>query len=104
MSQSREVGTLRMCGLGLLTSEYIHHPLQHLAYDDANLTISDNDMNTHDEPDDTVNQISIYVGRGMLIESQGPSWFVGTGSEHCVFYQYQVNDAKSVGHHVTTKS
>jgi len=57
---------------------------------------SDNDLNTHDEPDDSINQISLYVARGMLIESQGPSWFYGTGSEHCVYYQYQVHEAKSV--------
>lgn len=32
----------------------------------------------------------------MLIESQGPSWFYGTGSEHSVLYQYQVSNAQNV--------
>lgn len=32
----------------------------------------------------------------MLIESQGPSWFYGTGSEHYVMYQYQLHKAKNV--------
>lgn len=27
-------------------------------------------------------QISIFAGRGILIESQGPTWFYGTASEH----------------------
>lgn len=56
----------------------------------------DNDMNTNDVPDPAANQISIYAGRGMLIESQGPSWFYGTGSEHTVFYQYQVYGARDI--------
>jgi hypothetical protein len=57
---------------------------------------SDNDMVMYDEPDKTANQISIYGARGMLIESQGPSWFYGTGSEHAVLYNYQLSNAKNV--------
>lgn len=49
-----------------------------------------------DEPDKTANQISIYGARGMLIESQGPSWFYGTGSEHAVLYNYQLSNATNV--------
>jgi hypothetical protein len=30
-------------------------------------------MNMYDEWDSTANQISVYTGRGTLIESQGPS-------------------------------
>lgn len=32
----------------------------------------------------------------MLIESHGPSWFYGTGSEHSALYQYQVFNASNV--------
>ena len=32
----------------------------------------------------------------MLIESRSPSWFYGTGSEHAVLYQYQLNNAANV--------
>jgi glucan 1,3-beta-glucosidase len=43
-------------------------------------------------------QISIYSGRGLLSESQGPVWLVGTGSEHHVLYQYSfVNAANHYG-------
>lgn len=42
------------------------------------------------------NQISIYSGRGVLIESQGPVWLYGTSSEHSVFYNYQLLNAKDV--------
>lgn len=55
-------------------------------------------MNMYYELDASVNQVSIYTGRGMLIESQGPSWFIGGGSEHSVLYQYQLLNAKDVSH------
>jgi hypothetical protein len=32
----------------------------------------------------------------MLIESSGPVWLYGTGSEHCVLYQYQFVNAANV--------
>ncbi|KAF9872609.1 putative glucan 1, 3-beta-glucosidase [Colletotrichum karsti] len=56
----------------------------------------DNDMVVSDSPDKLVNQISIYAARGTLIESEGPSWFYGTGSEHTVMYQYQLYGAKDI--------
>ena len=43
------------------------------------------------------NQINIYNGRGVLIESKpGPVWLWGTSSEHNVLYNYQVNNAANV--------
>lgn len=57
---------------------------------------SDNDMSVYDSPDKIANQISLYAARGTLIESEGPSWFYGTGSEHTVLYQYQLYGAKDV--------
>ncbi|KAH8157033.1 hypothetical protein CIB48_g11215 [Xylaria polymorpha] len=56
----------------------------------------DNDYSVYNSPDKLVNQISVYGARGMLIESQGPSWFYGTGSEHSVMYNYQLNNAKNI--------
>jgi len=42
-------------------------------------------------------QISIYTGRGVLIESaDGPVWLYGTQSEHNVFSQYQLMNARNV--------
>ncbi|RPA75132.1 glucan 1,3-beta-glucosidase GLUC78 precursor [Ascobolus immersus RN42] len=48
--------------------------------------------------DDAVNnaQIDIYTARGVLIESQGPTWMYGTSSEHHVLYQYNVHGAKNL--------
>ncbi|KAF3228279.1 hypothetical protein TWF191_002784 [Orbilia oligospora] len=50
----------------------------------------------HDLDIVTQDQIDIYVARGVLIESQGPSWFYGTASEHNVLYQYQLQGAKNI--------
>ncbi|QDS77507.1 hypothetical protein FKW77_000507 [Venturia effusa] len=42
------------------------------------------------------NQIDIYNGRGVHIESQGPMWLYGTSSEHSVLYNYQLTNAKDI--------
>ncbi|KAJ5961287.1 Exo-1-3-beta-D-glucanase [Penicillium vulpinum] len=42
------------------------------------------------------NQINVYTGRGVLIESQNPVWLWGTSSEHHQLYNYQVSTAKNV--------
>ena len=41
-------------------------------------------------------QIDIYNGRGMLVESQGPVWLVGTASEHSQMSQYHFQGAKDI--------
>lgn len=38
----------------------------------------------------------MYSARGLLIESQGPTWLWGTSVEHSVLYQYQISSAKNV--------
>ncbi len=40
--------------------------------------------------------ITIYSGRGMLIESQGPTWMWGSASEHNVLYQYTLSAAQNL--------
>ena len=43
------------------------------------------------------NQINIFNGRGVLIESEvGPVWLYGTSSEHSVLYNYQISNASNV--------
>ncbi|KAH7311222.1 pectate lyase superfamily protein-domain-containing protein [Stachybotrys elegans] len=65
----------------------------------------DNDKSIYNVPDSSSTQISIFGARGMLIESQGPSWFYGGGSEHSVLYNYLVSGAKSVYlGHIQTES
>lgn len=41
-------------------------------------------------------EVSIYNGRGMLIESQGPVWLYGTSVEHSQLYNYQIANAQNI--------
>lgn len=50
----------------------------------------------HDLDVITQDQIDIFSARGVLIESQGPTWLYGTASEHNVLYQYQLSSAKDL--------
>ncbi|KAI0744238.1 beta-1,3-glucanase [Daedaleopsis nitida] len=49
---------------------------------------------TADHDLDAGPQINIYTGRGIMSESQGPVWLVGTASEHSIIYQYYLNNAR----------
>jgi hypothetical protein len=49
----------------------------------------------HDMDKVSQDQIEIYAGRGILIESQR-AWLYGTASEHSVLYQYQLSGAKNI--------
>ncbi|KAF3196898.1 hypothetical protein TWF679_003893 [Orbilia oligospora] len=58
---------------------------------------ADHDLDTPVTGRDTsATQISIFSARGILIESQGPTWLYGTASEHNVLYQYQLLGAKNI--------
>ena len=50
----------------------------------------------HDVEDPQLRQITVYTGRGLLDESAGPVWLVGTAVEHHVKYEYQFVNAKDV--------
>ncbi|KAJ5976298.1 hypothetical protein N7481_010005 [Penicillium waksmanii] len=58
--------------------------------DNVWLWTADHDL---DSADNT--QISVYSGRGLLVEGQN-IWLYGTGVEHHSLYQYQFSGAKSV--------
>ena len=49
----------------------------------------------HDLEKITKDQIDIYVGRGLLVESDR-AWLWGTASEHAVLYQYQFSQASNI--------
>ncbi|KAG8762427.1 hypothetical protein FRC12_009041 [Ceratobasidium sp. 428] len=51
----------------------------------------------HDLEDESERQLDIYTGRGILSQSaNGPVWLIGTGSEHHVLYQYNIEGSKNV--------
>ncbi|KAH7312687.1 hypothetical protein B0I35DRAFT_411378 [Stachybotrys elegans] len=47
-------------------------------------------------PNNSAIEIAVYMAHGVLIESQGPSWFWGCASEHAQLYQWQLLDAKNI--------
>ncbi|KAH7124727.1 pectate lyase superfamily protein-domain-containing protein [Dactylonectria macrodidyma] len=49
----------------------------------------------HDMDKVTQDQIDVYTGRGLLIESE-TAWLWGTSVEHAVLYQYQLSNAKNI--------
>lgn len=53
--------------------------------------VSDHEL---DLPD--FNQINIYNGRGMLIETTKPTWLWGTASEHNTLVNYQIQNAANL--------
>ena len=53
--------------------------------------VADHDMDIKSQ-----DQVDVYVARGILVESQGPTWMYGTASEHSVLYQYQISGAKDL--------
>ncbi|EIW85955.1 glycoside hydrolase family 55 protein [Coniophora puteana RWD-64-598 SS2] len=52
---------------------------------------------TADHDLDTTNSanVTVFSGRGILSESQGPVWLIGTSSEHAALYQYNLVGAKN---------
>ncbi|KAM4054323.1 pectate lyase superfamily protein [Hirsutella rhossiliensis] len=59
--------------------------------------VADHEFDAYDpmvHPDDV--QLTIYNGRGILIESTKGAWLWGTASEHNVMSNYQLNNAENV--------
>ncbi|KZP09346.1 glycoside hydrolase family 55 protein [Athelia psychrophila] len=48
----------------------------------------------HDLDGDGVSQISVFSGRGILSQSNGPVWMIGAASEHHSLYQFNLVGAK----------
>ncbi|KAG9121205.1 hypothetical protein FRC07_002938 [Ceratobasidium sp. 392] len=58
---------------------------------------ADHDLRDVDREDSGERQLDIYSGRGILSQSaNGPVWLIGTGSEHHVLYQYNIQGSKNV--------
>ena len=76
------IGTFMMLHLTKTASAYIEN---------CWFWVADHEL---DRPDH--NQINLYNGRGVLIESENPVWLWGTASEHSQLYNYQVSNAKNL--------
>jgi glucan 1,3-beta-glucosidase len=67
---------------------------------DANMLFTENCwlwVADHDLEDPWVRRVSIFAGRGLLIESRrGQIWLSATSSEHHVLYQYQLHGTRNI--------
>ena len=53
--------------------------------------LADHDLDSKNDS----TQITLWSGRGLLSESKGPVWLIGTASEHHVIHQYNLNNASN---------
>ncbi|KAJ9639673.1 hypothetical protein H2204_003744 [Knufia peltigerae] len=67
--------------------------LLHLTSSAASVYVEDMWGWTADHDLDGNNSQTVGTGRGLLVESQGPVWLVGTAFEHNALYQYNFVDA-----------
>ena len=50
----------------------------------------------HSLDEDSPKRVTIYSGRGMLIQSTGAVWLWGTASEHSILYNYQFDGVQAL--------
>jgi glucan 1,3-beta-glucosidase len=55
------------------------------------LWVADHDIDSRDQT-----RINVYGARGILIESQGPSWFQSVSNEHSTLYNWQLAGANNI--------
>lgn len=59
----------------------------------------------HDADDQNLDQITVYAGRGLLVESNFGIWLVGTAVEHHTLYQYSIVDTQDIfAGHIQTET
>lgn len=78
--------------IGAFMMMHITESASNLYLENTWFWVSDHDL----ELGASSQQIDIYNGRGVLIESAGPVWMYGTASEHSQLYNYQINNASTV--------
>ena len=73
------------------TSVHVTRSARNLYMENTWLWVAD-----HDAEDPQLRQITVYAGRGLLIESNYGVWLVGTAVEHHAFYEYQFVNTQDV--------
>jgi len=75
----------------------VSYMTMHLTKFSAGLYMENNWLWTSDHDLDGDGQLTLYAGRGLLVESiNGRIWLTGTAVEHHVLYEYQFVDTKNV--------
>ncbi|KAE9364334.1 glycoside hydrolase family 55 protein [Stipitochalara longipes BDJ] len=85
-------GTLPKQCIGAFMSLHVTKPATGLYLENVWLWVAD-----HDVDDASVTQITIFAGRGLLVESTaGAIWMYGTAVEHHALYQYQLSSTANI--------
>lgn len=85
-------GNLNTDCIGAFMSMHITENATNLVMENVWLWTAD-----HDVDDADLGRITVYAGRGLLIDStEGNIWLYGTAAEHHVFYQYQLSKTKNI--------
>ena len=85
-------GNLKSACVAAFASMHITKTASGLYVENSWLWVAD-----HDVEDAMNTQITIYAGRGLLIEStSGAIWLVGTAVEHHTLYQYQFSHTQAI--------
>ncbi|KAI1371077.1 glycoside hydrolase family 55 protein [Hypoxylon crocopeplum] len=99
-SQFTVAECLKQPGSSTIDSQCIGaYMLMHITSQASNLYMENTWLWTadHDIEDSTNTQITVYSGRGLLIESTvGNFWLVGTAVEHNNLYNYQLVNTKNI--------
>jgi len=89
-TENFSIGVPKNC-IAAAASVHITKSAQNL-YMEANwLWVADHDA---DDPD--LRQLTIYAGRGIIVESTYGVWLVGTAAEHHSLYQYQLVNTQDI--------
>ncbi|PGH08809.1 hypothetical protein AJ80_07768 [Polytolypa hystricis UAMH7299] len=91
-----KTGTNEGCSAGALMMHITSEASGY--FDNMWLWTADHDIDDPDlnDANNTMIQCSVYVARGLFVESTRPTWLYGTSSEHAVFYQYAFSGAKNI--------
>lgn len=74
-------------------SMHITPSVKNLYMENCWFWIADHDI---DDPKNNATQISVFAGRGMLIDNAENVWLVGTAAEHHTLYQYQILNSTDI--------
>lgn len=82
------------------TSVHVTKSARNLYMENTWLWVAD-----HDAEDPQLRQITVYAGRGLLVESNYAVWLVGTAVEHHSLYEYQFASTQDIfAGHIQTET
>ncbi|KAM7197950.1 hypothetical protein V8F20_006398 [Naviculisporaceae sp. PSN 640] len=79
--------------IGAYMSMHITPSAKNLYMENCWFWTADHDM---DDPLNNATQVSVFAGRGLLVDNAVNIWLVGTAAEHHTLYQYQILNSTNI--------